>query len=273
MNTKSARSSHPSSTHRIYEDPRLYDLAFSFRDIADECDGVLALARAHAGHAPRSVLEVACGPGHHLREFARRGLKAAGVDLSTQMLGYAKELCRADGVEVELRRGDMRSFHLRRRVDLALCLFDSFTHCTTDADAIAALRAIGRGLHRGGLFILELTHPADYFDPDHGRTLRSWTERYPDVIVTAAYDTSKQDAVAETYVATLTIDAVYRDGRPKRKITSRQLHRMWLRSAVANIAARSGVFEPVGWYGDLERRVPLSMKREAWRMVAVLRRT
>jgi hypothetical protein len=47
---------------------------------------------------------------------------------------------------------------------------------------------------------------------------------------------------------------------------------MWLRSAIANAAARSGMLEVDGWYGDLESRVPLSMKLEAWRMVAVLRR-
>ena len=92
------------------------------------------------------------------------------------------------------------------------------------------------------------------------------------MVVSARYDTSAHDAIAETYRATLTIEAAYRDGRAKRRIVSEQLHRMWLRSSVANIAARSGVLDVVGWYGDLESRVGLSMKLEAWRMVAVLRR-
>jgi hypothetical protein len=90
--------------------------------------------------------------------------------------------------------------------------------------------------------------------------------------VTARYAVSHRDAVAETYIATLRIDARYRDGRPDRKIVSRQQHRMWVRSGISNIASQSGMFEVVGWYGDLETRVPLSMKRQSWRMVAVLRR-
>jgi SAM-dependent methyltransferase len=258
--------------HRIYEEPRLYDLAFSFRDVQAECAGLLALARDHGIAKPRSVVEVACGPGHHLRELARRGLTAAGVDTSRDMLAYAKGIAKEEDVDVRFVRADMRTYRLPARVDLALCLFDSFTHCTTDEDGIAALQATGRALRRGGLFIIEVTHPADYFDAADRRTMQAWTERFPDVVVRAHYDVSRRDAVAETYVATLRIGAKFRDGRKPRRIVSRQLHRMWLRSGLANVAQRSGLFDVAGLYGDLERRLPLTMNLPSWRMVAVLRR-
>jgi SAM-dependent methyltransferase len=263
-------SSHPKVS--IYESPRLYDLAFSFRDIPKECDGLLAIAKKHGAKAIRSVVELASGPAHHLREYARRGIAAYGVDVSREMIGYAKGLAKRDGVAVSLARADMRSFRLESKVDLAFCLFDSFTHCTSDRDGVEALRSTAANLKAKGLFILELTHPADYFSVGNQRTLGRWTERHKDVIVSARYDSAGRDAVAETYMATMTIDAKYRSGRPPRRIVSRQLHRMWLHSAVSNIAARSGVFEVVGWYGDLSSRVSLSMKLEAWRMVVVLRK-
>lgn len=258
---------------RIYENPQLYDLAFSFRDIAEECDGVLAIAAAHGARRPKRVLELACGPAHHLRELARRGFETVGLDASADMLDYAKRLARADEVDVELRRGDMRSFRLPERVDIAMCLFDSFTHCTSDEDGIAALRAAGKALHRGGVLVLELAHPADHFDPDHGRTLGRWKQRHPGVVVDARYDTASRDAVAETYRATLTVEATYADGRPRRRLVSKQLHRMWLRGSLANVAARSGAFEIAGWYGDLDPRVRFTMELDSWRMVAALRRT
>ena len=264
--------SRPDPSGRIYENPRLYDLAFSFRDIAEECDGVLALARTHGVARPKRVLELACGPGHHLRELAKRGLDAVGIDLNDAMLAYGRRLARLDAVAVQFRHGDMRSFRLSKRVDIAMCLFDSFAHCTSDEDGVAALRSAGGALRRGGLFMLELTHPADYFDPDHGRTLGRWTQRHPGVVVEARYDTSARDAVAETYRATLVIEAKYADRRASRKIVSKQLHRMWLRGSVSNIAARSGMFDIVGWYGDLDVRVPFAMKMDSWRMVVVMRR-
>lgn len=264
--------SRPDPRDHIYENPRLYDLAFSFRDIAAECDGLLALAAEHGVKRPKRVLELACGPAHHLRELAHRGLESIGVDASRIMLDYAKGLARAEGVLLELRRADMRRFRLATTVDLAMCLFDSFAHCTSDADGIAALRCAGKALRRGGLFVLELAHPADYFDPDHGRTLGRWKQRHPGVIVDARYDTDERDAVEETYRATLAIEATYADGRRRRRIVSRQLHRMWLRGSLSNIAARSGAFDIVGWYGDLDSRVAFSMAMDSWRMVAVLRK-
>jgi hypothetical protein len=166
----------------------------------------------------------------------------------------------------------MRAFSLPTRVDLALCLFDSFTHCTTDADGIAALTSVAGALRRGGLMVVEVSHPADYFDLHERRTISKWSSRHPDVAVTARYGVSRRDAVDETYTATLQIDAKYRDGRRPRRIVSRQHHRMWLRSALSNIAARSEKFDVAGWYGDLETCASLSMKLTAWRMIAVLRR-
>jgi len=256
----------------IYDDPRLYDLAFSFRDVPAECDGLLALSSKHGVAKPRSVVEIACGPAHHLRELTRRGMRAHGVDLSAGMLAYAEELCARDALRVDLVRADMRTFALRPPVDLALCLFDSFAHCTTDADGIAALRATAAAMRKNAVMILEVAHPADYFDRDDRRTISRWAERDGGTSVRARYDVSRRDAIAETYVATLAIDASFRDGRPKRRIESRQLHRMWLKSSIANIAERSDAFDVVGWYGDLETRSPLSMKQDAWRMIAVLKR-
>ena len=265
-------SSRRNGKHRLYEDPRLYDLAFAFRDVDAECDGLLEIAAEHGVTRPKRVLELACGPGHHLREFARRGLVACGVDLSADMLGYAEQLLQRDGLSARLERADMRSFAIRPKADIALCLFDSFAHCVTDEDGVEALRSAGASTRRGGLFILEVTHPADYFNRLDRRTVSRWTHAYADVTVKAGHETSRFDAVAETYEATLTIEARYRGGGRPRSIVSRQQHRMWLRSAIANIAARSGAYEIVGWYGDLETRAPLSMRDDAWRMVAVLRR-
>src|SRR5258708_7119438 len=125
----------------MYRNPLLYDIAFGFRDIRGECNGLLELAARYGAAHPKRVLELACGPAHHLRELARRGLKCYGLDINKEMLSYARALCRRDGVKVTLRRGDMRAFHLSQRFDLVLCLFDSFAQCTTERDAIATLRS------------------------------------------------------------------------------------------------------------------------------------
>jgi len=260
------------STHALYENPRLYDLAFGFRNIALECKGLLQLAGRHGVAQPASIADIACGPAHHLRVYAGLGLKAYGIDLNRDMLAYARHLSKMEGLRIRFKRADMRAFTLADTVDIAQCLFDSFSHCTTDEDAVATLRCAARALRRGGILLLELTHPADYFATTSTRTVGRWTQHYPDVTVRTRFLTTGIDPIAETYVKSMTIDATYKDGRAAKRIVDRQLHRMWLRSGINHVAAASGDFDIVGWYGDLSPRVPLSLRMSSWRMVAVLRR-
>ena len=261
----------PRKGRTLFEHPRLYDLAFGFRDFGEQCDGLVALARHH-GRAPSSVVELCCGQAHHLREFALRGLRAYGIDRNRDMLAYGRSLCKRDGAEVTLSCADMRTFELPERVDLAYCLFDSFCHCTTDEDAIAALRATGAALRRGGLFIVELTHPADFFAGTGCRSVGRWTLRYPDVVITTRFAHTDIDPVHETYTPSVTIDARYRDGRPGVRIVDRLAYRIWLPSGLRHVAAASGCFDIAGWYGDLTPDVPFSMRDESWQMVVVMRK-
>lgn len=265
------RKSAPAS-HALYENPRLYDLGFGFRDIVRECDGILAIAARHGIDAPRRIVDVACGPAHHLREFARRGIEAFGVDVNAEMLAYARHLGRQCGVRPRLRKADMRDFRLPLRADVVQCLFDSFSHCTDDADAVATLNCAAAALRPGGIMILELTHPADYFGGDEKRTVGRWVQRYEDVTVKTRFRTTGIDPIDETYVKSMTIDAAFKSGAPAKRIVDKQRHRMWLRSGIGHVVALSARFEIVGWYGDLNPHVRLSMKAASWRMVVALRR-
>jgi SAM-dependent methyltransferase len=268
----SARALPSRSSHALYENPRLYDLAFGFRQIPAECRGLLSLAAHHGISKPSSIADIACGPAHHLREYARLGLKAFGIDLNRDMLAYARYLSKKERLHIRLKRADMRDFRLQEKVDIAQCLFDSFSHCTTDGDAVATLRCAAGALRKGGILLLELTHPADFFTTTSKRTVGRWSQRYPDVTVRTRFLTTDIDPIAETYVKSMTIDAKYKDGRPSKHIVDRQMHRMWLRSGISHVAAASGVFDVLAWYGDLSPRVPLSVRVSSWRMVTVLRR-
>lgn len=257
----------------MYRKPRLYDVAFGFRNIPAECDGLLKLAARYGVARPKRILELACGPAHHLRELARRGYDCEGIDINPEMLGYARELCRREGVAVALRRGDMRTFHSTRRFNVGLCLFDSFAQCISERDAIATLRSAAAALSPRGLLIVEFTHPSDYFGSARTRTVDHWTQSDGDLTVRARFTVNRVDPVAETFVAALTIDPASsrsirsRDGR----LQMRWTQRMWLRGGVQYVVLASGEFDIVGWYGDIDPILPLG-DAQAWRMVAVLRR-
>ena len=154
----------------IYDDPKLYQLACAYRDIPSEVDALLAwLAGMYLRGAPRQpracrVLELAAAPADHARESARRGLSATALDINPVMCACAQEEAEPRGpAGFDVVEADMRDFKLPVQADLAITMLNS------------ALPPVHAGRHGqrtwppsaahvvpGGLYILELAHPADY---------------------------------------------------------------------------------------------------------------
>ena len=109
----------------------------------------------HPGGA-RTHLDVACGTGLAIEHFARLGYDSVGVDASLPMLRLARPRAR------RLIAGDLRALPLRRRFARVTCLYDSLNHLRLRSDLVAAFRAVGRVLDRGGLFLFDMNHPDVY---------------------------------------------------------------------------------------------------------------
>ena len=58
----------------LYQRATYYDIIFD-RNVSREVDFITAIFNRHNGAELNSVLDIACGPGYHAREFARRGLR------------------------------------------------------------------------------------------------------------------------------------------------------------------------------------------------------
>jgi ubiquinone/menaquinone biosynthesis C-methylase UbiE len=138
----------------MYEDASaadVYDLIYQDRkDYGAEAATVAALIRARRPDAA-SILDVACGTGAHLEEFARHFRRAEGVDLSESMSALARR--RLPGVP--LHRGDMRSFRIDARFDAVVCMFSSIGYLSTTEDLDRALSSMSRHLTPGGVVVVE----------------------------------------------------------------------------------------------------------------------
>jgi len=74
--------------HELYRRARYYDIVFR-RDVGREIDFLLAACHRHAGIEPASLLDIACDPGYHAWEAARRGLRSIGSTCGRRCWSWA----------------------------------------------------------------------------------------------------------------------------------------------------------------------------------------
>jgi len=166
----------------IYDEPELYQLACAYRDVPAESGALLTWLDTHAtsGGEVRSVIELAAGPAEHARELAHRGLHATALDHTAAMCAYAAAQAKADDVDLDVVEADMRDFRLTdaagapARFDLAITMLNSVCHLFTLDDLVDHLTAVAAHLKPGGLYIVELAHPADFLAAEP-RTSSDWT--------------------------------------------------------------------------------------------------
>jgi SAM-dependent methyltransferase len=131
------------------------------------------------------VVELACGTGRIAVPVAKAGVRVIGVDGSPGMLEVAREYAAAEGVELDLRLGDMREPPVDEHVPLVLIPFRSLLHMTTERDRLRALRAARELLVPGGRLVFDVFAPSrEDVEETHAR----WIEREPGIFERADWD-------------------------------------------------------------------------------------
>jgi SAM-dependent methyltransferase len=268
----------------IYDEPELYELACAYRDVPAEVSAVAAWCAAHHEGPVGSVLELAAGPAEHAREFARRGLRATALDRSPAMCEYAATRAKAAGLDLAVVEADMRDFTVAgpdgepAAFDLAVIMLNSACHLFTLDDLVRHLAAVRAQLAAGGLYIVELAHPADFFAPVP-RTSSEWTVDAPGVQAKVRWGGrgDRIDPLTQVTEEHMTITATADDGTI-RTVSDVVPNRFWTLTeftaaiALADARLAGSAFELVATYGDFDESTALDAPT-AWRMIRVLRKT
>jgi SAM-dependent methyltransferase len=284
----------------IYDEPELYELACAYRDVPAEVTAIEAWCARHHTGPVRSVLELAAGPAEHARELARRGLRATALDRSPAMCEYAAARAKAEGLDLAVVEADMRDFTITGEAgapvlfDLAVTMLNSACHLFTLDDLVRHLVAVRARLASGGLYIVELAHPADFFAAEP-RTSNEWTIEAPGLHAEVRWGgrNDRIDPLTQVTREHMTITATDKDGTI-RTVSDVVPNRFWTLTeftaavALANAAqpgegdgngeaasagrAAAGRFELVASYGDFDQSTELDAPT-AWRMILVLGRS
>ena len=255
-------------TGRPYSQPRFYEIAFGFVDPVRQADLLLTHARWHARVRARAFLDVGCGPAPQLRELARRGYRAVGLDRSERMLAHLRARARAEGLRIETVRADMRSFRLRERVDVAFIMMGTIAYLGDNDEVLGHLRSVAGAVKRGGLYVIEnmkLDWAGEGGGPLFGGQV--WTAADGDTEVRTTYGVRLVDALTQTLEETLTLEVD--DGGERWRLTDRALTKMVLPEEFRALVRLEGSFEFVGWF---ERLSPKRLRKASFDNIAVLRR-
>lgn len=127
-----------------------YDAIYSQKRYVEEARRVREIVRRLGPPRARTLVDVACGTGGHLRYF-QQWFDCRGLDASASMLRIARKRV----PEVPLARGRMESFRLAERYDVITCLFSAIGYVRTLPALEATFRNFVRHLRPGGIVIVE----------------------------------------------------------------------------------------------------------------------
>jgi 2-polyprenyl-3-methyl-5-hydroxy-6-metoxy-1,4-benzoquinol methylase len=110
-----------------YSEPLYYEIAFGFVNAKKQVDLFENFIRKYSKIKAKRFLDLGCGPSRQLREIARRGYEAIGLDMSQQMLGYLEQRAAEEGVKIQTIKADMTDFRLDEKVDFAFIMMGTIS--------------------------------------------------------------------------------------------------------------------------------------------------
>jgi SAM-dependent methyltransferase len=115
----------------------------------------LLLASLPAG---ARLLDLCCGTGQLAHALTARGFAVTGVDVSEEMLRFA----RRNAPAAELRMADARAFALPAGYDAAFSVFDSLNHVMRIEELTAVFRNVHAALREDGPLVFDLNMEEGY---------------------------------------------------------------------------------------------------------------
>ncbi|MEM2956566.1 MAG: class I SAM-dependent methyltransferase [Candidatus Pacearchaeota archaeon] len=224
----------------IYNEPLYYEIAFSFVNAKKQADLFEKFIEKYSKVKVKRVLDIACGPSLQLRELAKRGYEAVGLDLSLQMLNYLKQKANEEGVKIETIKTDMTKFKLKKKVDFAFIMMGSFRFKNSES-LLKHLDCVSNSLKKGGLYLIE-NMELDWlsFKP------QSWVMKRDKIEVKTTYKLGQKDSLYQTSEENITLEVD--DNGKKLKFVEKGIIKHVFPQEFLALIKLNNKFEFLGWF-------------------------
>jgi SAM-dependent methyltransferase len=228
----------------VYDWPRYYEIAFSYQQVKKQVDFFEEAAKKFGNVPTRRFLDICCGPSPQLRELAKRGYEAVGLDINPRMLEYLRLKAEEENLKVETVAGDMNDFSLERKCDFAFLLSGSL-YVNSNKQFLRHLDCVADGLRNGGLYLLE-NFPLELLK-DHKE---DWTMTLGEIEVKTIFETKVFDELEELYEDNLTLEV--RDRGIRNIYSTTAYTKNIAPQELKTLLEANGRFSLVGWFENLE---------------------
>lgn len=139
------------------------DFAFIYDELMNEVDyngwvEYIEKIIEKEGTKVQNILELACGTGNLTIPLTKKNYDIAGIDISEEMLGVAREKAEKEGVELVLLQQDIAELDFDiTNLDCVLCACDGFNYITYDEDLESVFKKTYELLKENGLFIFDIS--------------------------------------------------------------------------------------------------------------------
>lgn len=224
----------------VYNEPLYYEIAFSFVDAKKQVDLFEQFIKEYSKVKVKRVLDIACGPSLQLRELAKRGYEAVGLDLSSQMLNYLRQTAKEEGVKINTVKADMTKFKLKKKVDFAFIMMGSFKFKNNE-DLLKHLDCVSDSLKKRGLYLIEnmeLDWPS--FKP------QSWTIKRDGIEVKTTYRLEQKEAISQISEENIILEV--NDHGKKIKFVEKEIIKHVFPQEFITLVKLNNEFEFLGWF-------------------------
>jgi len=228
----------------LYTKPLYYEIAFGFFDVKKQIDTFEAVIKKFSKIKVCRFLDVACGPSLQLREIAKRGYEAIGLDLSSEMLRYLSEKAEEEGLRIQTVQADMANFKLEKKVDFAFIMMGSLAF-RSDKDLLSHLDCLASSLKKGGLYFIQ-NKAVNWA----GSAEQSWDSERNGITVKATFKSHWEDILNQILVETIILEV--NDHERRMTFKSEEDLKFVFPQEFKTLIDVNGKFEFLGWWEGTE---------------------
>lgn len=151
----------------------------------------------------KTVIDLGCGPGLYIKEFAKTGANITGVDISDNSLQYARETIERNYPNTKFEKMNYLSLDYKEAFDIATLIFYDFCVLSETEQSILITKVYD-ALKKEGIFVLDVV--TENRKPELGSRISVqesglWSsEPYVEILNTFMYDNPKIEGQQYTII-------------------------------------------------------------------------